>query len=183
MSLPVLPATAVAVLLFFFSGTAQAACPGVYSGKSCDGDPVNVESDVCTTTGSPSQVTCDLGLDAETSDTAAHFVRSSSTQFRAYGTAGDGEMFCCELTVTACSVAPDITVTIYGTARADEIDLNDVAQSLQMTCSQSSVYGGAEADAITGSMSTTNDDVLYGEDGDDAIHAGDGADVCHGGGG
>lgn len=171
------------VSALMMAGPAYAACPSPFNGLQCDGDPAAAEWPACgvTTVGSISVITCDLGLDGETTATAAKFVSPTATTFRAYGVAGDGESFCCELSVQDGCANQRNTLYVHGTTQQDALDLYDSAQSQDMDCSNSYVYGDADDDTISGSRLTTNYDQLFGEDDDDTIYGLGGGDVIHGG--
>lgn len=185
--------------LIAWSVPAHAACPGVFLNRECDGTALAVENDVCTyTTGVNTQITCDLGLDGESSATEAKFVNPTATSFRAYGFAGDGQPFCCEFAVSNGCTGQTNSLTVTGTVLSDQIDLGDGTAGLDMQCSYNYVYAEAEDDTLHGSGNVTAVDYLYGDagndsiygfggvdhlrggDGDDTIYGGDGADTIYG---
>lgn len=164
------------------AGPASAGCPAPFNGRPCDGDTIATESDVCTvSTATISTITCDLGLDGEGTAPEAKFVTPTATQFKAYGVAGDGEAFCCELTVQDGCTNQTNTLYVYGTTNTDTMDLFDASAGTDMDCSNSYVYGEGNDDSISGSRLTTNNDNLYGDDDDDTIHGLAGGDTIHGG--
>ena len=155
---------------------AQAACPGTFSGRDCNGTSGGA---VCS--GSGASVTCDLGVSGDSSANAK-FVSPTHTEFRAYGYEGDGEPFCCEITVDDGCSGQLSALTIYGTSSADVIDLNDTNPDpvLHLECFHAKVYGLEQDDTITGSNSTYNEDELHGDDDDDTIYGAIGADLIFG---
>jgi len=169
----------VLAAMAFFSHDALAACPGKFLGLSCNGTS---GSDVCTRN-SANDVDCDLGKGISINQGAdAFFVSPTSTTFRAYGTEGDGEDFCCELGSLndGCSGNP-ISVVILGVDYDDTIRLLDTTANLWMDCSVTEVYGDMGADTISGSPSLDNQDQLYGQGGSDFVRGLDGDDTIEGG--
>ena len=152
---------------------AQAACPGIFNGKSCDGGH---GGNNCALSGSA--ITCDL-RQADTAAAVAKFVSPGNTRenFRAYGYDGDGDAFCCEYTPGV-----NCTIVIQGTSLADTLDNFDAAPTpvLDLYCNSITVEGRDGDDTLHGSAATSVVENLLGGEDDDVIHGGDGADYIDG---
>jgi Ca2+-binding RTX toxin-like protein len=167
------------IAMSLFSHSAMAACPGVFSGKSCNGTS---GGDVCTMN-SAASISCDLAKGLVISyDTESYYVTPSNTTFRAYGYEGDGQAFCCEFSGlnNGCDSQP-IDITIDGTDYDDEIRLVDNIAGENLDCSTTTVHGLPGADTIIGSPSTDKFDFLHGDGDSDYIRGLTGGDTITGG--
>jgi Ca2+-binding RTX toxin-like protein len=168
--------------LFFMallSHSAAAACPPAFASATCNGGSGGA---VCVKN-ADNDIDCDLGAGTVIdTDADAWFVSPTSTSFRAYGTEGDGEAFCCEFSGldNGCAGNP-ISIDILGTDYDDTIRLIDSSAGTELDCSNATVMADAGADDITGSPSVNNYDHLYGEDDSDVIRGLNGQDYISGG--
>lgn len=162
-------------------GTAHAACPADFAGKSCNG---GTGSNICSFTST--SVTCSFNDIAGTQGAEGTFYSTSCTAFRGFGTDSTGEMFCCEYTglVDACNdYTTPPTESFTGTNYSDTIKLQFGA--LGLGAASPVVYGLAGDDDIQGSfvLALNYFEVLYGDDGADTIRGEAGVDEIHGGAG
>lgn len=171
----------LSVLFATHAGTARAACPADFAGKSCNG---GTGSDICSFTST--SVTCNFNDIAGTQGAEGTFYSTSCTSFRGFGTDATGEQFCCEYTglVDACNdYTTPPTDSFTGTNDADTIRLQFGALGLGAASAVVHGYGGA--DDIQGSfvLALNYFEVLYGDDGADTIRGEAGMDEIHGGAG
>ena len=163
---------------------AQAACPGAFSGRACDGGS---GGDICwLAQGTTDEIYCDLGISGSdatyNNSTSIHAISPTYITFRAYGYDSDAQAFCCELSgLTNGCTSGYITVQVKGTNDPDRIELRDTATGENLECSNATVYAEDSNDLIYGSDSEDNVDWLFGDDDDDDIYCQDGDDYAYGG--
>lgn len=164
-------------------GIAQATtCPnGASSTTECDGDAVNTLINICRDDVTGYDIYCHLEANASgATSTQSSYYSPSSTEFVAWGTDAGGNDFCCEYTVSNGCTGTPLVIELNGSAGEDEMVLQYTPTSLDLDCSTTTVYGGAEHDTLVGSDSQDNDDILHGGTGSDVLMGHDGDDELYG---
>ena len=168
---------------WFWAPRAFAACPSPYNTATCTGGtaPTN-----CTASGST--ITCDVRA-SDTTAASAKFVSPGGVgDLRAWGVDGDGENFCCELSVS-CIGATGCSIVIQGTSHADDFANYTASPSNDLNFTFITVEGRGGNDGINGSRLTSvvesllgdeHDDTIHGNGGNDYIDGDDGADTLYG---
>jgi hypothetical protein len=169
-------AAALSVSAIVGSTAAWAACPGAFSTASCDG---SLGTDICESDGAGG-IICDLGANGTpTEGGEGWFLSDGVDSFRAYGSAGQGEAFCCEFAIDSGVCVG----TFQGTNYPDQMQFYDSLSALSLICIDAVVTAGGGNDWITGSDYTVGGygDEIYGEGESDTINLKGGNDYAYGG--
>lgn len=167
---------ALTLLLTVTSVHALECQNGADSTTQCDANEDYVRPNVCTerASGLYEIWACDLSVPADTNAGTIYFYNDSSdNHMEAWGTAGNGEPFCCEQ-----DGGETIELRVFGTSNNDTLYIHDGTAAREFQCEHPSgqtcvqnIHGLEGDDLIETSTESSPDTPfnVYGGDGDDTL--------------